>query len=249
MTDAMRLLIDAPLDGPANMARDEVLLDLAAAGETPATLRFYRWSVPTISLGRLQPYADMDCLTEVLKRLPVVRRLTGGGAILHDQELTYSLTVHRPHRLLADGPTVLYVRMHDAIIGVLRDLGVPACRRGPADGAQGGGNEPFFCFARAHRFDIVVGSMKLVGSAQHRRPRGVLQHGSIVLRPLHGDQPSTGVYEWCDIGLEELTRRIAARFAEANGLRVESDGWRTAELARAEQHAARYNSAAWTRRR
>ncbi len=261
MTVPLRLLIDPPLDGPANMARDEALLDAVGAPRCPATLRFYRWSEPTISLGYFQPYADLESVRGQ-GRFDVVRRTTGGGAILHDRELTYALVVPQAHPLLDHGPTNVYCLMHDAIVGVLQDLGVAARRRRCESKVEHHGRdrdtthnrsadeaEPFFCFARAHALDIVVGGSKLAGSAQRRTSGGVLQHGSIILEALHDQQPSAAVGDACRVDADELARRIAGRFADDNDLALRSSQWQPAELDRANHHVTRYNSPPWTRRR
>ncbi len=81
----IRLVNDESLDGAINMARDEALLDGVRSGTSPATLRLYEWAAPTVSLGYFQPYAQYETLAPPAGELPVVRRLTGGGAILHDR--------------------------------------------------------------------------------------------------------------------------------------------------------------------
>jgi lipoate-protein ligase A len=278
MTLPLRVLTDSPLDGPTNMARDEALLESCVAGATPPTLRFYRWSVPTISLGYFQPFSDYEALHGPARGLAVVRRTTGGGAILHDLELTYALAVARHHPLLESGPTALYLRMHDAIIAVLQNLGVRAVRReerpfapparpsgtgGTGRGPDGDGpqnaphgartdsqdpDEPFFCFARRHPLDIVVGDRKLAGSAQRRLAGGVLQHGSIILDSIHTQQPSIGVGEFCRVEPDSLARRIAERFAADNGLACQPGAWQPLELQQAGRLTDRYNDVAWTRR-
>ena len=86
------------------MARDEALLTLVGTSQSPPTVRLYQWNPPTISLGYFQHYGDYVSLPPPAGTLPVVRRLTGGGAILHDLELTYSLTLPTGHQLLAHGP-------------------------------------------------------------------------------------------------------------------------------------------------
>ena len=121
-------IVDPPLSGVANMARDEALLRLQP--ESPPTLRFYRWERATLSLGYFQPFDDVRSLPAELRGLPVVRRLTGGGAIVHDRELTYSLVLPRGHRLLADGATALYGVMHDVLIDALARFGLTARLRG-----------------------------------------------------------------------------------------------------------------------
>src|SRR5580765_2945407 len=89
---SFRLFIDDPLDAVTNMARDESLLESVGRGESPPTLRLYQWSPAAISLGYFQDYAEFEALPAPAGTLAVVRRQTGGGAILHDLELTYSLT-------------------------------------------------------------------------------------------------------------------------------------------------------------
>src|SRR5438270_12358260 len=104
MSDAWRLLLDTSAAGAWNMAVDEVLLDGVAAGATPPTLRFYQWAPPCLSLGYFQPFDVVNL--EGCRRLgvEVVRRPTGGRAILHDRELTYSVAL--PLRLLGDDGAV-----------------------------------------------------------------------------------------------------------------------------------------------
>lgn len=261
MTATLRVLIDPPLDGPTNMGRDEALLDAVGAGDSPATLRFYQWSQPTISLGYFQPYAALET-SPAAGRFPVVRRTTGGGAILHDRELTYCLAVGTLHPLLRQGPTNLYRLMHDAIIEAVCALGIQARCRGCADKTGGSGcddgreehgrtdqAEPFFCFARAHPLDIAVDTLKLAGSAQRRTPNAVLQHGSLILARTFEQQPSAAVWDHTSVDAGQLADGIARRFADANGLVLAPDGWTAPELARAKTHATRYNSRPWTRRR
>ncbi len=117
------LLLDPPADGAWNMAVDETLLE-DAAGEGHCTLRFYQWAEPTLSLGYFQAYADR-ARHEASSRSPVVRRTSGGGAILHDFDVTYSLAAPEGHSLAANRLRTYRV-MHDALIEVLAGLGVEA---------------------------------------------------------------------------------------------------------------------------
>ena len=121
MRRPLRIIHDGAHDGPTNMARDEALLALVGEGKSPPTLRTYLWSPPTISLGYFQKYADYERLDPPAGELPVVRRQTGGGAILHDRELTYSITLPASHPLLADGPNTLSEVAHDALRECLGD--------------------------------------------------------------------------------------------------------------------------------
>lgn len=158
------------------MRIDEELLDNAVdSGES--TLRFYEWETPTISLGYFQK--DPVGIPPSLQTLPFVRRLSGGGAILHDQELTYSMAVARNHTW-AQAPSMIYHRVHRAIIRCLGDCGLKCNLRGHSRSDPS--NRSFLCFNRADPNDIVVGPNKIVGSAQRRRRGCILQHGSILLR-------------------------------------------------------------------
>src|ERR1700694_187645 len=136
MSDAWRLLVDAPAAGAWNMAVDEILLEGVAAGAAPPTLRFYEWMPPCLSLGYFQPFDVVD--TDGCRRLGVgvIRRPTGGRAILHDRELTYSVAL--PASLLGHDGGVLpsYYRLSLALQDGLRRLGVPATLA-PESGASG----------------------------------------------------------------------------------------------------------------
>lgn len=243
----LRVLHDDPLDGPANMGRDEALLVLVGQGQSPPTLRTYRWSTPTVSLGYFQKHADFEQLDPPAGKLPVVRRLTGGGAILHDRELTYSITLPLEHPLLAEGPKALYAIVHDAVITGLRGCGIAAYRGGPSDGS-GTRSGPFFCFARRHALDILIGDEKLAGSAQRRTRMAVLQHGSIVFERRYRQQPSAIIPASAGLNVERFRNHLADRLAERTGLVVEPGGWSRAELALGGELAVKYTGAAWARR-
>ena len=118
----LTLLIDPPQDGLANMAVDEALLAMAAAGELGPVLRFYQWSPATLSLGYFQRYAERTAHPPSLD-CDVVRRASGGGAILHDRELTYSLVLPAGHPLAARAEP-LYRAVHQALIDVLDERGL-----------------------------------------------------------------------------------------------------------------------------
>lgn len=161
--------------GSWNMAVDEHLL-LRAINKNESTVRIYSWESPTVSLGYFQDSTEF-LTSGHFPSLPVVRRLSGGGAILHDCEITYSIAVPPEHPLLAD-PVRLYEAAHAGIIETLKDSGVHLAPRGENLNQD---LEPFLCFSRGNRNDLLLSGVKVVGSAQRRRKGAVLQHGSILL--------------------------------------------------------------------
>ena len=191
-----RLVVDDPRPGDWNMAVDEALLERAV--ETGGvSLRFYQWSEPTLSLGYFQPVADR-ARHAASSQCPLVRRSSGGGAILHDRELTYSLALPSGHRLARQAES-LYLAAHAALIEGLATLGVAAGINRVASGLAPEA-EPFLCFERRAVGDVLVGDAKIAGSAQRRRRGAVLQHGSILLQTspqapeLPGIEQLTGVW-------------------------------------------------------
>jgi lipoate-protein ligase A len=240
-----RLLIDPPAAGAWNMAVDEVLLE-SAAHDGAATLRFYRWSEPTLSLGYFQDYASRARHLPS-RNCPAVRRLTGGGAIVHDRELTYSLVLPAGH-LLAAGRDRLYALVHASLVEALADLGIAAVLVG-ADVPRAAADEPFLCFQRRAPGDVLVGAAKVAGSAQRRRRGAVLQHGSVLLQRSAAAPELDGIGQLCGHALDEETLlaawlpKLAAHLAT---------GWCEGPLAdRQRQRASawvesRYAAESWT---
>jgi lipoate-protein ligase A len=173
----MRLIIDPPAAGPWNMAVDEALL--LSDEFDGITLRFYQWSDPTLSLGYFQPLAERDQHT-TSQNCTVVRRASGGGAILHDQELTYSLVAPVAQRFGATAAE-LYDVAHQALCEVLSKWNIQAHLCCAEDVLNRGKAEPFLCFQRRSRGDVLLGAHKICGSAQRRHQARVLQHGSLLL--------------------------------------------------------------------
>lgn len=173
----LRILLDhEPQSGAWNMAVDETLLETAIAQDV-ATLRFYRWREPTASLGYFQREADFLAESR-FANLPAVRRLSGGGTLIHDQELTYSLVLPASQRLI-ERPMELYDLVHQAFIDVFRRHGIELRQRGATVTR---GREPLLCFAREDEHDLVLLGHKVLGSAQRRRRGAILQHGGLILR-------------------------------------------------------------------
>ncbi len=243
----VRQLIDPPSNGPTNMARDEALMIRVGEGESPATLRLYQWNPPTISLGYFQHYADYEAIAPPAGDLAAVRRLTGGGAILHDLELTYSLALPQGHAMLARGPNRLYELAHDAVIAALEAVGLGARRCGVSDDS-GAARGPFFCFERRHCYDVLLGDGKIAGSAQRRTRHAILQHGSIILGNRFTQQPTAQVEGECRELVESVRRAFLQAFAAITGACFEAGGWRESELELSEQLVSKYTGEEWTRR-
>ena len=179
---AWRLLLDEPSPGAWNMAVDEVLLDAVASGAGPPTLRFFRWRPACLSLGYFQSHQVVDIDACRAAGVEVVRRPTGGRAILHDRELTYSVTL--PLRALGQDQGVLpsYHRLSRGLLEGFRMLGVPVSLAKPAVGAALSDHGPA-CFDRPSAHELLLFGRKLAGSAQVRRQQALLQHGSILFAP------------------------------------------------------------------
>lgn len=240
-----RLMVDPPAIGAWNMAVDEALLESVLAGGQ-AALRFYRWSEPTLSLGYFQPYDDRASHA-ASRDMPVVRRLTGGGAILHDRELTYSLILPPGHRWAA-GRDQLYDACHRAIIEVLAQMGVAAALCGTA--AVVAMPEPFLCFLRRSPGDILTGQGKIVGSAQRRRRGAVLQHGSIILDRSPAAPEIVGLSGQGTIDADRLADRLPGAFAQRLEIGLVPATIGPGEFARAKElQALRYTGDGWTRQR
>lgn len=178
-----RLIVDAqPRTGAWNMAIDEAIMEAVAEERVLPTLRFYQWEPACLSLGKRQPLDGVDLRRCGQDGVDVVRRPTGGWAILHTGELTYSVGALDSDPRTAGPILDAYRRLSAGLVEGLRRLGASA-RMNPVN-PYGVHNASAACFEVPSAYEIVVGEQKLIGSAQ-TRPRGrVLQHGSL---PLHGD--------------------------------------------------------------
>jgi lipoate-protein ligase A len=264
-----RLLLDPPAAGAWNMAVDETLLE-AAAAEGLCTLRFYQWAEPTLSLGYFQAYADR-ALHQASSGCAAVRRTSGGGAIMHDFDLTYSLAVPERHPLAADRLGTYRV-VHEALVDALGQWGIDASLFGSTAGLGCGTEsgkdegpassetkigavpqrEPFLCFQRRAPGDVLVKGEKIAGSAQRRCRGAVLQHGSLLLAQSPAAPELVGLKELAakTILVEEFIQAWLDRLSRAMSL-----AWRHGTLS--EEHrrravrlaAEKYESAAWTNAR
>jgi lipoate-protein ligase A len=205
-----RLIIDEPATGSWNMAVDAAILGSLSPDSVP-TLRFYRWASPTISLGYFQAMADRSKHRES-EGIDVVRRATGGGAIIHDRELTYSLTIPTPTQRTGAVPW-LYERVHQCVIAALASSGIHASRCGMTSSLNRE-TEPFLCFQRRTDEDVIVAGYKVLGSAQRRGPFGVLQHGSLLLQASNFAPQLPGLIELAGATEPNLSAIIASEVAK-----------------------------------
>lgn len=185
-----RLLITPAARGAWNMAVDQALLEAAGRGESPPTLRLYAWAPACLSLGYAQSFKDVDVDGLRANGWDVVRRATGGRAILHTDELTYSVTAAPDEPHLQGSILESYHQLAQALVAAVLLLGIAVeMEEGVPPGAAGSLNRGSaekgpVCFEVPSAYEIVVAGKKLIGSAQARKKDGVLQHGTL---PLYGD--------------------------------------------------------------
>jgi len=235
------------------MAVDHALADCLAGGE--AVLRLYRWERPTLSLGRNEPAALYPIDAIRVKGMDVVRRPTGGRAVLHDAELTYAVVAPAGPW----GARAAYHAINEALAAALRSLGAPVAVSEGAVRPLGPAAGPSFASPAAG--EVVASGRKLVGSAQARIGGALLQHGSILLG---GSQLALGVEtgrgpHLGSITLSELVPHVsidevAGAVAESLRMRLGGEwaegGLRDDELATADRlERSRYLDEAWTTRR
>ncbi len=268
MTDPWRLLITPPARGAWNMAIDEAILETVGRGECQPTLRLYAWEPACLSLGYAQSYQDVDLERLKTNGWEVVRRATGGRAILHTDELTYSVTAPHEEPRIQGSVLESYSRLAGALVAAVRALGLPVEIKDHA--ASPGPDKGPVCFEVPSAYEIVVAGKKLVGSAQARKKEGVLQHGTF---PLHGDLTRiTQVLVFPDkqaraaaaqklltrattaetvtgqvIAWETAAQAFVSAFETQLGLKFERDELTSAEKLRAEELVQKkYDHPSWT---
>ena len=267
-----RLLITPPDTGAWNMAVDEALLSSIYQGLSPATLRLYAWEPACLSLGYAQPIRDADLARLDERGWGIVRRPTGGRAILHMDELTYSVIAPNDEPRLLGGVLQSYQSISHALLHALQSLGIPAQASEKADPPDPSSLTGLVCFEVPSPYEIIAAGKKLIGSAQARKREGVLQHGSL---PLHGDL--TRITQVLSYENEQERKLAAARlleraatvaqilgeglaweiasqafvesFSSVLNLKLQPQGLSTLESAAAEQLVAeKYSYLAWTKR-
>jgi lipoate-protein ligase A len=248
-----RLLRDEPRSGARNMAVDHALADALAGGE--AVFRLYRWERPTLSLGRNEPAGAYPIGALRAKGMDIVRRPTGGRAVLHDAELTYAVVAPAG----AWGPRAAYRAVNEALAAALRSLGAPvAVSEG---GVRALAPDAGPCFRSPAAGEVVASGRKLVGSAQARVGGALLQHGSILLggsqHELDGEtqrDPAPGSITLAELVPHVSIDEVAGAVAESLRMRL-GGGWHEGQLRPTEDEAAlrleaeRYGRDTWTWRR
>ncbi|EST56208.1 octanoyltransferase [Brevibacillus panacihumi W25] len=180
-----RYLVTEAMSPEMNMAVDEAILQLHAEGKVPPTVRFYTWSPATLSIGYFQKALKEINLEEVHKHgLGFVRRPTGGRAVLHDKELTYSVIVSEQHPKMPSSVTEAYKIISMGLLHGFQNLGLRAEMVSLASEEE---KEKYSspgssaCFDSPSWYELVVEGKKVAGSAQTRQKGVILQHGSILL--------------------------------------------------------------------
>ncbi|HEY8541422.1 MAG TPA: biotin/lipoate A/B protein ligase family protein [Pseudothermotoga sp.] len=213
----MKVIKTWNMPGKLNMALDAILAEICKE----PILRFYTWARPTLSLGKHQKRIDLDTEFMREKNIDCVVRPTGGRAVLHWDELTYALVLPIDHPIARSSILESYLKISDCIAKALYELGfkvhIEPVKRLKENSAA--------CFATPSSYEITIDGKKIVGSAQRRNEKSILQHGSIVLRQ-HTEEYAkclkvnqqdlenklAGLLEYREISIEELTETLQKQF-------------------------------------
>ena len=255
-----RLIVDGPADGAVNMAVDEALLDSVARGGI-TTVRFYRFTAPTLTFGYGQQ-REQICNETACRRLGIdrIRRITGGRALLHHDELTYSVTGARP----AGSPRTHYGLVNGAIRNALTNLGVPVDAPGNPSKSSTAASAPnqSSCLSVHTGHELTAEGQKLVASAMRLRRNGFLVHGSILwdvdrtlwknvfALPDASTLRAVGIRELAtpDFGEAELIEALTYSFEILFGVREEHASLTAREVERVARLEEKYRSEGWTNR-
>jgi lipoate-protein ligase A len=236
----IRLLPFEMLSGPANMAADEALLETAQSGI--ASLRFYAWSEPTVSLGYFQPSQER------LPGLPWLRRSTGGAMLVHDREVTYALAL--PPGKAWQMPGVSWIcQFHYLVRDALTPTGVASTVVVCGEEKKLG---PALCFLHQTAGDLLSGGSKVVGSAQRKRAGALLQHGGILLETSPATPNLPGIFETTGQRLSTATvvEKVTAELIRTTGWELFPDNWTEHERERRKAiERERYRNPEWNDKR
>ena len=176
MTNIWRFIDTGPYSAAYNMALDEAIAAVVRKDNAPPTLRLYRWDMPSVSIGCFQKISDVDIAYCIEKHIPVLRRPTGGRAILHSNEITYSFSVKTTHRLLSKGLLDSYKKISIALGYALSKIGLSPELKLIKENHRP--RNPL-CFHSTSYGEITINNKKIIGSAQKRWTDSLLQQGSI----------------------------------------------------------------------
>lgn len=259
--------------GDLNMAADEALLEYAAEG--PPTLRIFTWSEPWLSVGCLQPISEIDVSACQRAGISIVRRASGGTAVLHESTVAYSLVVPPGHPLAVSDIVESYRILAPPAQLALKRIGISAelVRLDEAHRGRPHGFGSAACFAALSPYELIVGSRKLVGNSQLRR-RGAILHHAVVMLDFNPGRfagflktssldevrklsalldvriGSLGGVLSREVSLEEAAAAIEAGFAEAFGVRLVASPLTPQEARRVRELVAeKYANDSWTYRR
>lgn len=270
----VRLISHGHLNGKMNMAVDETLHRSCQEGRGGPALRFYQWTPACLSLGYFQDVekeVSMDGLKA--KGVDLVRRATGGKAVLHDDELTYSVIISEKD--LPGSVLQTYHRLSEALVEGLRTMGVPATLAALEHGvtSRDARFRQAACFSAPSWFEVLSEGKKIIGSAQNRKSGVILQHGSIpfnfdagkLVRCIKTTSPehaartesmlrkkAAGVSQILGraVARDELERHLVAAFRTVLGWELIADDLTAEESAEAGRLAEeKYGSPAWTMER
>jgi lipoate-protein ligase A len=265
-----RLINSGRQTGAMNMALDEALLHSVASGDSLPILRFYRWLPATVTLGYAQSvHTDLDL--DVCKNagIDVVRRSTGGRAVLHDQEVTYSVIAPLNAGLFGGSVLDCYRVISEVLQKALLQLGLPAQL---VPGKPRGGHQnttKAVCFSAPSQYELVIKDRKVAGSAQKRHGQAFLQHGSIpvemdldllgkalktdVNKVSAGSLDSVGwLNQWSDktLGIAEVEATIAEAFSAHLQIELEPSEPTTKELEDAKiMYSEKFSRPEWNLKR
>ena len=241
---SIRQLPDLCADGQSQMAADEALL----GGSSATTLRLYRWTLPTVSLGYFQDHAAIAALLAGQNPVPpLVRRITGGGAIWHEHEVTYALVGTLGCDGLPGRTAECYKLIHSGIRTALGHRGASLSLQANSVGDRRYADEPR-CFASPAADDLVAGTGgKALGSAARTRGNRVLIHGSLKLASNPWD---TTTVAGCGLDWDGAAAALRDGIALALGATLKPGIWSDSELAERERiRTARYSDDSWVVRR
>lgn len=183
MSDIWRFIDTGPCNPTYNMALDEAIASLVRKADMPPALRLYGWDTPSVSIGCFQKISDVDISYCTEKNIPIVRRPTGGRAIFHTEEITYSFSVKTKSGLFSKGLLDSYKKISTALGLALSKSGLTPELKILRETARSLPTDHFskspLCFQSISYGEVSVNNNKIIGSAQKRWPDGLLQQGSI----------------------------------------------------------------------